>query len=167
LLKTEETKQDVVAQEQKAAEVTAEEVVVATNATPEGGAEVATDGVAVVQPENTEEEKNLSEAAQETNPAPEAEDTATTETEAAAEAGEAEEEPEIKVLLWPFIYCDCFLFLISPCVHVGLHLLLKLELIRNQLSHFCLLKEVLTVILACLRYVFNIFMALPCRMVAS
>jgi hypothetical protein len=114
LSKTEETNQDNVetTQEQKAAEVAAEEVVAATSAVPEGGAEVATDGVAVVQPEITEEEKNPSEAAQEANPAPEAEDSATTEIEAAGEEGEAEEQPEIKVLLWSFPYCYSFLFLI-------------------------------------------------------
>ncbi|KAJ3700113.1 hypothetical protein LUZ61_003818 [Rhynchospora tenuis] len=103
LLKSEETKQDnventsvpevKVTEEEKPAEVNSE-VVEAAGAAPEGGAEVATDEVTIVPPENTEE-KELPEAAQEeTNSAPEVEESTTTETE----AGEAEEEkPEVKI----------------------------------------------------------------------
>ncbi|KAJ4764772.1 Cytochrome c oxidase subunit [Rhynchospora pubera] len=78
-----------VTEEEKPVELTSK-VVEAAGAAPEEGAEVATDKVAIVPPENTEEE--------ETNTAPEVEDSATTETEAAAVEGEAEEEkPEVKI----------------------------------------------------------------------
>ncbi|KAJ4793647.1 Cytochrome c oxidase subunit [Rhynchospora pubera] len=79
-----------VTEEDKPVELTSK-VVEAAGAAPEGGAEVATDKVAIVPPENTEEKE-------ETNTASEVEDSATTETEAAAVEGEAEEEkPEVKI----------------------------------------------------------------------